>query len=92
MGDMEHSMTSDNDSVEELGVILDMACVRAGKAAGCAVVAVTGTTSRAFLEQADLVVDSLRELTPEIFKDLIRSQREIGRQWSKIAEQSRTCP
>jgi hypothetical protein len=79
VGDMEHSMTSDNDSVEELGVIFDMAGVRAGKAAGCAVVAVTGTTSRAFLDQADLVVGSLRELTPEIFKDLIRFHRKVGR-------------
>ncbi len=36
--------------------------VEAGKAAGCAVVAVTGTAPRSRLEAADLVVDSLREL------------------------------
>ncbi len=46
--------------------------VMAGKAAGCAVIAITGTTSRDHLAQADLVVDSVRELTPETFKGLIR--------------------
>ncbi|MBW1689966.1 MAG: HAD family phosphatase [Deltaproteobacteria bacterium] len=47
--------------------------VAAGKAAGCAVIAITGTATREHLKDADLVVDSLRELTPEIFKDLIFS-------------------
>ncbi len=47
--------------------------VKAAKAAGCAVIALTGTVPREHLGEADLVVDSLRELTPEIFKKLIRS-------------------
>ncbi len=47
--------------------------VTAGKAAGCAVIALTGTATREHLAGADLVVDSLRELTPEIFKNLINS-------------------
>ncbi len=46
--------------------------VKAAKAAGCAVIALTGTVPREHLGEADLVVDSLRELTPEIFKKLIR--------------------
>lgn len=45
--------------------------VTAGKAAGCAVIALTGTATRDRLAGADLVVDSLRELIPEIFKDLL---------------------
>lgn len=47
--------------------------VMAGKAAGCPVIALTGTAPREHLDQADLVVDSLRELTPEAFRGLIRS-------------------
>ena len=47
--------------------------VKAGKAAGCAVIALTGTAPREQLKEADLVVDSLRELTPNIFKNLILS-------------------
>ncbi len=47
--------------------------VKAGKAAGCAVIAITGTAPRPHLAGADFIVDSLRELTPAIFKDLIRS-------------------
>jgi beta-phosphoglucomutase len=47
--------------------------VMAGKAAGCPVIALTGTAPRESLARADLVVDSLRELTPDIFKGLIRS-------------------
>ena len=69
-----------NMSPEKCVVVEDApAGVKAGIAAGCAVVAITGTTSRAFLAQADLVVDSLRELNPEIFKDLIRTHREKER-------------
>jgi beta-phosphoglucomutase len=45
--------------------------VAAGKSAGCAVIALTGTASREELAGADLVVDSLRELTPEACKNLI---------------------
>jgi beta-phosphoglucomutase len=45
--------------------------VTAGKAAGCAVIALTGTATRDRLPGADLVVDSLRELTPKIFKGII---------------------
>jgi beta-phosphoglucomutase len=45
--------------------------VAAGKAAGCAVIALTGTAPPEQLANADLVVDSLRELTPETCKNLI---------------------
>jgi beta-phosphoglucomutase len=47
--------------------------VKAGKAAGCAVIGITGTVARRHLEGADLVIESLRDLTPAIFIDLIRS-------------------
>jgi sugar-phosphatase len=47
--------------------------VAAAKAAGCAVIAYTGTTTREHRIGADLVVSSLHELTPEIFKNLIGS-------------------
>ena len=49
--------------------------VMAGKAAGCPVIALTGTAPRDHLDLADLVVDSLRELTPEAFRGLIRTAR-----------------
>lgn len=45
--------------------------VKAAKSAGCAVIALTGTVTREHLGGANLVVDSLRELTPEVFKKLI---------------------
>jgi beta-phosphoglucomutase len=45
--------------------------VTAAKAAGCSVIGVTGTVSREQLEEAGLVVDSLRELTPEKCKEII---------------------
>lgn len=48
-----------------------VAGVRAGKGAGCAVVALTGTARREQLFEADIIVDSLRELTPETFKKLV---------------------
>jgi len=47
-----------------------VAGIQAGKAAGMAVVAVTNTTDRARLAQADLVVDSLTELGAENFIEL----------------------
>ena len=47
--------------------------VKAGKAAGCTVIALTGTANREQLKEADLVVDSLRELTSDIFKNLIQA-------------------
>ena len=47
--------------------------VKAGKAAGCAVIGITGTVARRHLEGADLVIESLRDLTPAIFIDLMRS-------------------
>jgi sugar-phosphatase len=50
--------------------------VKAGKSAGCAVVGITGTASRGRLAEADLIIDSLRELTPAIFRDLIRSNNK----------------
>ena len=48
-----------------------VAGVRAGKAAGMTVVAVTNTTDRAKLAEADLVVDSLTEVSAEDFIALI---------------------
>lgn len=48
--------------------------VRAGKAAGCAVVAITGTASPQDLSEADLIVNSLRELTPHNLVSLIRDK------------------
>ncbi len=45
--------------------------VDAGKEAGCAVVAVTGTAPRSRLEAADLVVDSLRELDAARIRSLL---------------------
>ena len=45
--------------------------VAAGKAAGCAVVAVTGTAPRSQLAEADLVVDSLRELDAARMRSLV---------------------
>ena len=46
--------------------------VQAGKAANCAVVGITGTVSAERLCEADLVVTSLRELSPDILKHLLR--------------------
>lgn len=46
--------------------------VEAAKSAGMRCVAITGTSTRAELGQADLVVDSLTELTPADFQDLLR--------------------
>jgi beta-phosphoglucomutase-like phosphatase (HAD superfamily) len=53
--------------------------VKAGKAAGCAVIALTGTETSDHLKEADLVVDSLRDLNPDIFKNLIRSKVRINK-------------
>ena len=46
--------------------------VEAAKRAGCAVVGLTGTVSRERLNQADMVVDSLKELNLVILKGLIK--------------------
>ena len=57
---------------ERCAVVEDAhAGVRAGRSAGCAVIALTGTATREQLEEADLIADSLRELTPDIFKSLL---------------------
>jgi HAD superfamily hydrolase (TIGR01509 family) len=45
--------------------------VAAAKAAGCTAIALTGTAPRSRLTEADLIVDSLRELTPEIIGRLV---------------------
>lgn len=45
--------------------------VSAGKAAGCNVVALTGTAPRDELAHADRIVDSLREITPRIILTLL---------------------
>jgi len=45
--------------------------IKAARAAGCGVIAVTGTVSREQLGEADLIVDSLRELTPERCKKIM---------------------
>jgi len=49
--------------------------VTAGHRAGMPVVALTGTATRQQLRQAELVVDSLRQLTPAVFADLIARAR-----------------
>ena len=46
--------------------------VQAARGAGMAAIAITGTAPREKLADADLVVDSLRELSPEIIAGLIR--------------------
>ncbi len=46
--------------------------VKAGKRAGCSVVALTGTVSKEYLMEADLIVDSLKELNPEILQKLLK--------------------
>jgi len=45
--------------------------VVAAKTAGCAAIALTGTAPRSKLTEADLTVDSLRELTAEIIRGLV---------------------
>lgn len=45
--------------------------VAAGKAAGAAVIAITGTADRERLSAANWIVDSLREITPEAVRKLI---------------------
>jgi beta-phosphoglucomutase len=47
--------------------------VEAAKRAGMTAIALTGTSTRAELTAADLVVDSLRELSPTLVRDLIES-------------------
>jgi beta-phosphoglucomutase len=47
--------------------------VAAAKAAACASIALTGTATRLELAQADLIVDSLRELNPERIRGLLGS-------------------
>jgi len=46
--------------------------VQAAKRAGAAAIALTGTAGRGQLADADLVVDSLRDLSPKIIAGLIR--------------------
>lgn len=46
--------------------------VTAAKRAGCAVVGLIGTVSKESLNEADMVVNSLRELNPDILKNLIK--------------------
>jgi beta-phosphoglucomutase len=50
--------------------------VAAAKAAGCAAIALIGTAPRSKLSEADLTVDSLRELTPEIIRGLLAHARK----------------
>ena len=45
--------------------------VKAAKAAGCDVIAVTGSVSREQLGEADLIVDSLRDLNPAKCRELM---------------------
>jgi beta-phosphoglucomutase-like phosphatase (HAD superfamily) len=49
--------------------------VDAGKAAGMPVVAVTTTRSRADLQKADIIVDSLAQLQARQFIDLLRNRK-----------------
>jgi len=46
--------------------------IKAAKRAGCSVVGLTGTVSKDSLNEADMVVDSLRKLSPGILKNLIK--------------------
>lgn len=45
--------------------------VAAGKNAGCAVVALTGTSDREGLSHADWVIDHLKEVTPDRLRELL---------------------
>jgi beta-phosphoglucomutase len=47
--------------------------VAAGKAAGCKVIALLGTAPREELAHADKIVESLREITPQVVKVLLSS-------------------
>ena len=49
--------------------------IEAANRAGMASIAVTGTTTREQLAEADLVVESLRELDPDVIQTLIRHGR-----------------
>ncbi|MCL2701060.1 MAG: HAD family phosphatase [Phycisphaerae bacterium] len=51
--------------------------VTAGKAAGMAVIAITGTVTRDKLAHADHVVDSLRQITPELVTSLIGHEKRL---------------
>ncbi len=48
--------------------------LEAAHRAGIPAVALTGTATREQLKDAELIVDSLKELTPEILKNLINSR------------------
>jgi HAD superfamily hydrolase (TIGR01509 family) len=49
--------------------------IEAAHRAGMAVIAITGTSPRSQLAAADLVVDSLRELTPARVREILASRR-----------------
>jgi beta-phosphoglucomutase-like phosphatase (HAD superfamily) len=49
--------------------------IEAANRAGMASIALTGTTTREQLAEADLVVESLRELDPDMIQTLIRQGR-----------------
>jgi beta-phosphoglucomutase len=53
--------------------------VEAAKRAGMTAIALVGTSTRADLAAADLVVDSLRELSPSGIRDLIASRAKESR-------------
>ena len=53
--------------------------IEAAKRAGMAAIALVGTATRADLDGADLVVDSLRELGPAIVRELIIRTAELDR-------------
>ena len=48
--------------------------IEAARRAGMAAIAITGTTTRKQLNAADLIVDSLRQLTPQAIGELIEQQ------------------
>jgi len=50
--------------------------VQAAKSAHMAVVAITGTVDKSQLVDADMVIESLQELTPQIITSLIEAKRE----------------
>jgi len=59
----------------DLAVIFDMDGVQAARSAGMAAVAITGTAPREKLADADMVVDSLTELSPRVIAELISRPR-----------------
>jgi beta-phosphoglucomutase len=52
--------------------------IEAARRAGMTAIALTGTANHQHLDEADLVVDSLRQLNPEIIRTLIRRRQGVS--------------